>query len=111
MRANAIAKGNCDQISQKLEVMKHIYDMQRMENIIKFKRESDRIKFVCGTSGLGPRRVIFTSLLQEVSIIQGRIQGGGGPGGQDPPFWGTPKFHKEGKNVAHVRAKSLLFST
>ena len=26
--------------------------------------------------------------------IQGRIQGGGG---QDPPFWGTPKLHKEGE--------------
>ena len=23
--------------------------------------------------------------------------GGGSPGGQDPPFWGTPKLHKEGK--------------
>ena len=38
---------------------------------------------------------------------QGRIQGG--PGGQDPPFWGTPKLHKEGKNVARVRAKNAAF--
>ena len=22
------------------------------------------------------------------------------------PFWGTPKLHKEGKNVARVRAKT-----
>ena len=31
----------------------------------------------------------------------------GGPGGQDtppPPFWGTPKLHKEGKKrCAHAR--------
>ena len=32
---------------------------------------------------------------------QGRIQGGGGVlGVRNPPFWGTPKLHKEGKNVA-----------
>ena len=43
--------------------------------------------------------------------MQGRIQGGGGPGGQDPPFWGTPKLHKEGKNGALVRAKTPHFST
>ena len=32
--------------------------------------------------------------------------GGGVLGGQDPPtpFWGTPKLHKEGKNVAHENA-------
>ena len=40
---------------------------------------------------------------------QGRIQGGGGPGGKDPPppFWGTPKLHKEGKKrraCAHENA-------
>ena len=41
--------------------------------------------------------------------IQGRIQGGGGPGGQDPPFWGTPKLHKEGKKRrAHVRENAAF---
>ena len=31
---------------------------------------------------------------------------GGGPGGQDPPpFWGTPKLHKEGKNGAACARK------
>ena len=40
-------------------------------------------------------------------LDQGRIQGGGGgPGGQDTPspspLWGTPKLHKEGKNVARM---------
>ena len=51
-------------------------------------------------------------LLSMYDLIQGRIQGGG-PGGQDspPPFWGTPKLHKEGKNVARVRAKRPRFST
>ena len=38
------------------------------------------------------------------------------PGGMflfpPPPFWGTPKLHKEGeKNVAHVRMKTQHFST
>ena len=28
-----------------------------------------------------------------------------------PHFWGTPKLHKEGKNVAHVCAKTPHFST
>ena len=32
----------------------------------------------------------------------------GGPGG---PFGGTPKLHKEEKNVAHKRAITLPFST
>ena len=39
--------------------------------------------------------------------IPGADPGGGGPGGQDPPFWGTPKLHKEGKNGA----KTPRFST
>ena len=40
-------------------------------------------------------------------ITQGRIQGGGVLN----PFWGTPKLHKEGKNVARVRAKTPHFIT
>ena len=43
---------------------------------------------------------------------QGRIQGGGSWGsGPPPPFWGTPKLHKEGKNGARVRANGPHFST
>ena len=49
--------------------------------------------------------------LGSMMVTQGRIQGGGGPGGQDPPFWGTPKLHKEGKNGARMRAKTPHFST
>ena len=48
-------------------------------------------------------------------VPQGRIPEGGGGGTWEsgpplPPFWpwGTPKLHKEGKNVAHVRAKSHI---
>ena len=39
--------------------------------------------------------------------------GGWGPGGQDspPPFWGTPKLHKEGKNVARMGANEPHFSS
>ena len=51
--------------------------------------------------------------LQMHGQYQGRIQGGGGVlgvrnpppfGGQDPPppFWGTPKLHKEGKHRISV---------
>ena len=46
-----------------------------------------------------------------VMMMAGADPGGGGPGGQDPPFWGTPKLHKEGKNGARVRAKTPHFST
>ena len=35
--------------------------------------------------------------------------GGGGPGGQDTPFLGTPKLQKEGKNVARVHAQNAAF--
>ena len=42
---------------------------------------------------------------------QGRIQGGGVLGVRTPPFWGTPKLHKEGKNATRVRAKTPHFST
>ena len=34
---------------------------------------------------------------------------GGCPGGQDPSFWGTPKFYKEGKNIARMHAKNATF--
>ena len=46
-------------------------------------------------------------------VTTGADPGGGGPGGQDPspPFWGTPKLHKEGKNVARMRANGPHFST
>ena len=36
------------------------------------------------------------------STLQGRIQGEGGFWGSPPPFLGTPKLQKEGKNVARV---------
>ena len=47
-----------------------------------------------------------------VVATQGRIQGAG-PGGQDPPppFWGTPKLHKEGQNVVRMLEKTPRFST
>ena len=35
----------------------------------------------------------------------------GGPGDQDPPFWGTPKLHKEGRNVVLVHANTSRFSS
>ena len=45
-------------------------------------------------------------------MLTGADPGGGGPGGQEPPFLGTPKLHKEGKKtVTHVRAKTPHFST
>ena len=39
--------------------------------------------------------------------------GGGVPGGQDLPFWGTPKLHKEvkRKNVSRMHTKTPHFST
>ena len=45
-------------------------------------------------------------------MYQGRIQGGGGlgVGTPPPPFWGTPKLHKEGKNVARKRRVLVLNS-
>ena len=36
---------------------------------------------------------------------------GGVLGVRTPPFWGTPKLHKEGKNVARMRARTPRFST
>ena len=45
-------------------------------------------------------------------LTAGADPGGGGVlGVRTPPFWGTPKLHKEGKNVARVRAKMPHFST
>ena len=52
------------------------------------------------------------NVVREVS--QGWIQGWGGGGVlgvRTTPLWGTPKLHKEGKNVARVRAKKPRFST
>ena len=47
------------------------------------------------------------------SCFQGRIQegGGGGPGGQDPPFWGTPKLHKEGKKRCTRKRHILVLNS
>ena len=45
------------------------------------------------------------------SLSRGGSRGGGVLGVRTPPFWGTPKLHKEGKNVARVRAKTPCFST
>ena len=50
----------------------------------------------------------------DARVRPGADPGGSGPGGQDtppPPFWGTPKLHKEGKNVARMLAKTPRFST
>ena len=47
-------------------------------------------------------------------LSQGRIQGGEGGSwgsGPPPPFRGTPKLHKGGKNVARMRANTPNFST
>ena len=41
----------------------------------------------------------------------GADPGGRGLGGQDTPFWGTPKLHKEGKNVACMHANATCFSS
>ena len=46
-----------------------------------------------------------------IASHSGADPGVGGPGGQDPPFWGSPKLHKEAKNFARVRAKTPGFST
>ena len=36
--------------------------------------------------------------------------GRGGPGGQDPPpFWGTPKLHKEGKKRRACARENAAF--
>ena len=40
--------------------------------------------------------------------------GVGGPGGQDPPFWGTPKLHKEGKKTLSMyerKSRALLLNS
>ena len=45
-------------------------------------------------------------------VFRGGSRGGGSWGsGPPPPFWGTPKLHKEEKNVARVCAKTPRFST
>ena len=45
-------------------------------------------------------------------VLAGTDPGGAGPGGQEPPlFWGTPKLHKEEKNVGRVRAEMPHFSS
>ena len=36
---------------------------------------------------------------------------GGGLGGQDPPFWGTPKLHKVGKKMLRACTKATHFSS
>ena len=41
----------------------------------------------------------------------GADPGGRGLGGQDTPFWGTPKLHKEGKNAACMHANATCFSS
>ena len=48
-----------------------------------------------------------------IDFITGADPGGGGSWGSGPPplFLGTPKLHKEGKNVARMRTKTLHFST
>ena len=60
--------------------------------------------------------LVFITITAVLNINPVNLAGadpGGGAGGQEPPppFWGTPKFHKEGKNVARVRAETRRFST
>ena len=45
------------------------------------------------------------------SGYRGGSWGGGGVGVLTPSFWGTPKLHKEGKNVVCVRTEMPRFST
>ena len=46
-------------------------------------------------------------------VDQGRIWGGleAWGSGPPPPFWETPKLHKEGEKVACVHGKTPRFST
>ena len=70
----------------------------------------------CAKYVVSPVSHVGSVVLALLSILyrrppQGRIRGGGGGlRGQDPPFWGTPKFHKEGKTW-HACARICLFST
>ena len=64
-----------------------------------------------GVGGGGVEHILFCYELKCIAF-RGRSRGGGGPGGPDPPpFWGTHKLHKEGKNVARVHGKTPHFST
>ena len=63
----------------------------------------------CGVSEMLVVCGLWSLLFVFLCMVQGRIQGEGGPGGQDPPFSGTPKLHKEGKG--RTRANGLHFST
>ena len=52
---------------------------------------------------------MFAALIFVHCPSAGADPGGGGPGGQDPPFWVTPKLHKEGKKrCAHARENAAF---
>ena len=59
-----------------------------------------------GESLAGSSQVVGTHLTHT-----GADPGGGGSWGSGPPFWGTPKLHKEGKNVPRMCTKTPRFST
>ena len=42
--------------------------------------------------------IVLPDLTQIVALFPGADPGGGVLGVRTPPFWGTPKLHKEGKN-------------
>ena len=45
-----------------------------------------------------------------VSDVRGRSRGGGGGSwGSGPPFWGTPKLHKEGKKCCAHACENVAF--
>ena len=63
-------------------------------------------------SGLGAGGIpgFYSHLFFIYSLSRGgSTRGGGeGPGGQDPPFWGTPKLHKEGKKRMHAKKNAAV---
>ena len=90
------------------------YDSVLHANMLLVNRALNDVSLALkGTCGLGnghtlqKRWVFFTIILSH----QGRIQGGGGSWGQDPPppFWGTPNFIKREKTLcACVRKRHVL---
>ena len=48
-------------------------------------------------------------ILVQLGPLPGADAGGGGPGGQDPPFGGPPNFIKRGKkSCAHARKNAAF---
>ena len=54
----------------------------------------------------------FSCFIEAKGKFRGGSGGGGGVlGAGHFPFWGTPKLHKERKNVARVKAKTTRVGT